>query len=369
MTVVNYNQSRIKMFRRCQKKYSFRYDYGEDHQEMVPKKRKLPLYRGSWMHALQEALHYQWAGFEQFSIEFGTETFDVSSWEELHEDLTEEYDQLFDEEKEELGDIDVECERLFKSYLRYWKEDEKRYQVAEIEGKPAVELIVSVNLPKLKGAAFKGKIDLVVEDLEYGGLWVWDAKWVKNIPAPDERMMSPQALLYVWALRLMGYDIRGFVFNYGRTKAPATPYVLKRSSSRGPAGSVTMRRRLDTDLRTYLQAIKEAHGKRWREWLPYYKPKLLELRGREGLWFRRERIPTEDERIERAVEEYYATVRDIRRRSEDTPRTYQYDCKFGCEYHDICTAEFTGLDITPLVKANFVFEGERYYGSEDLLAS
>jgi hypothetical protein len=180
-------------------------------------------------------------------------------------------------------------------------------------------------------------------------------------------MMSPQALLYVWALRKLGYDVRGFVFNYGRTKAPAIPYVLKRNSSRGPAGTVTMRQRLDTDLRTYVQAIKEAHGREWKDWVSYYKPKIDQLRGREALWFRRERIPVEDDRIKRGVLEYYSTVNDILRRDKkNPPRSYFYNCKFSCDYHDLCVAEFTGLDITPLVRTNYQFEGERY-GPEDLL--
>jgi hypothetical protein len=373
MATLNLNQSRVKMFRRCQKQYSFRYDYpelfgGTKRQEMVPKKKKLPLYRGTWMHALQEALHWQWAGYRAFSVQVGTNIYDVSSWQELHEDLCDEFDKLFDEEKEELGDIDLECERLFKSYLRFWKQDLEKYDVAIIEDKPAIELIVDVALPGFENVHFKGKIDLVVEDAEYGGLWVWDAKWVKNIPAPDERMMSPQALMYVWALRQMGYDIRGFVYNYGKTKAPAIPYVLKRSSKNGPAGSVTMRQKLDTDLATYVRAIKEAHGKDWKKWIPYYKPKLEQLRGRDALWFRRERIPTEDSRIEVALEEYKATARDILKRSQVAPRSYFFNCKFGCEYHDLCVSEFSGLDITPLIKHNFIFEGERY-GEEDLLAA
>jgi hypothetical protein len=91
------------------------------------------------------------------------------------------------------------------------------------------------------------------------------------------------------------------------------------------------------------------------------------LKGREGNWFRRERIPVEDERIARGLAEYEASVRDIQRREKEaSPRTYQYNCKFGCDYHDLCCAEFQGLDITPLVKANMMFTGERY-GEEDLL--
>ena len=64
------NQSRIKMFRRCQKQYSFRYDYAEDGLELVPKVPKVQLRRGSWLHALQEAHNREWARESGFKIKY-----------------------------------------------------------------------------------------------------------------------------------------------------------------------------------------------------------------------------------------------------------------------------------------------------------
>jgi len=380
VSLTNFNQSRIKQFRRCQKQYSFRYDYARYYPElagkgvkleMVPKQHKLPLYRGTWMHALQETLHHQWAGVTPFEITLGEGrqalTSTVSTWQDTQELLTEAFDQLFDEEKEDLGELPDECERLFKSYLRFWKDDRDKYSVAILpNGKPAIELIVEASLEKfgVKGN-FKGKIDLVVEDDEYDGYWVWDGKWVKNIPPPDESMMSPQALLYVWGLREQyGIDVRGFVYNRARTKPPTIPRVLKR-----PAGMLSLASKMDTDYFTYLSTIKETHGKNWRKYLPYYRPKLEELKGREGMWFARERIPVEDDRILRGVKEYLASVADIKRREtrrDYVPRTYLYSCKWWCEYHNLCTAEFQGHEIEPLIKSSMQFVGERYT-EEDLL--
>jgi hypothetical protein len=281
--MLNLNQSRVKHFRRCQKQYSFRYDYaglygGKKNQEMVPKSKKLPLYRGSWMHALQEALHHQWAGDESFKITFGEgkQAIEIEgvTWMHVQDALAERFNAMFEEERYELGELDVECEAMFKRYIRFWKEDMNTYSVATLpNGKPAIEFMVEAPLDKfgIKGAQFKGKIDVMIEDDEYGGLWLWDAKWVKTIPPPDERMMSPQALLYVWALReCYGLDVRGFVFNYGRTKPPAIPQVLKR-------GVLSTKKSMDTDQLTYLHAIKDLHGKDWRKSLPYYKQKLLDL--------------------------------------------------------------------------------------------
>ena len=357
------NQSRIKMFRRCQKQYSFRYDYGplffdaEDTDEMVPKRHKVQLKRGTWLHELQRAHNLEWAKDSGFKIK------KLVPWQEVHASFSAEYDQLFDEEKEEYGDLPFECERLFKGYLRFWKEEAEQYSVASLHNRsPAIEFLVEYPLPKVgKEFPFKGRLDLMVEDQEYGGLWIRDAKWVKTIPDDDERMMSPQNCMYVWATRKMEYDVRGFIYDYGRTKAPAIPRVLKN-------GSLSVAQRMDTDYYTYVRAIKELHGDMWKDYAKaYYLEKLRVLKDRDILWYRRERIPVEDHKVKQALIEFIVSVRDIQRRSKHAPRSYFYNCRWGCEYHSLCTAEFAGLDIEPIVVADFTTSEERYAEVEDLL--
>jgi PD-(D/E)XK nuclease superfamily len=357
------NQSRIKMFRRCQKQYSFRYDYGpkyfdcDESNEMVPKKKKVQLHRGTWLHALQQAHNLEWAKESGFKIK------NLVPWQEVHASFCAEYDQLFDEEKEEYGDLPFDCERLFKGYLRFWRKEADQYRVAALhDGSPAIEFIVEHRLPKIaREYPFKGRLDLMVEDVEYGGLWIRDAKWVKSIPDDDERMMSPQNCMYVWCTRKMDYDIRGFIYDYGRTKAPAIPRVLKN-------GTLSVAQRMDTDYYTYVRAIKELHGDMWKDYAKaYYIDKLRTLKDRDVLWYRRERIPVEDHKVKQALIEFVVSVRDIQRRSKHAPRSYFYNCRWGCEYHSLCTAEFAGLDIEPLVLADFTTDEERYGEVEDLL--
>jgi len=360
-----YNQSRIRLFRKCQKAYSFRYDYAPGNQELVPRVSKVGFYRGSWMHMLQQVHHRLWAGEKEVEIKIpkgrALASMNVSSWEEAQAALTYEYEQLFEEERAELDFSPDDCERLFKSYLKFWEADDERYTVAKLhDGTPAVEFVIEVPL-KQWGITipFKGQIDLLVEDNELGGLWIWDHKWVKNVPDDDERMMSPQALMYAWALRRLGYDIRGFLFNYGRTKAPTIPRMLKN-------GTLSLAKNIDTDHATYLESIKDLHQKRWKEYATtVYAEKLESLKDREVLWFRRERISLEKPRVKQALGEFIATIHDIedRRTGVFVPRTYQFSCgwrKGGCEYHGLCVSEFNGLDIQPLIKKNYIFEGERY---------
>lgn len=349
--MTNYNQSKVKMWRRCQKQFAFRYDYADEGMELVPKITKAPLSRGTWLHALIEAYFREEAGED-------------ADWREVHQQYVDKFNTYFDEEKEELGDLPTECLRIFKAYLRFYAKDAERYQTATLsDGSPAIELVLERTLPN--GENFKGRVDRVVEDLEYGGHWIWDHKWVRTIPDTDERMMSPQAPMYVWGLQPIFKDIRGFLYNYGRTKPPTVPQKLVR-------GGISQRKNMDTDLHTYVQALKEEYGDDWKKAAKLlYRDTLLRLKERDVLWFRRERVPVEADRIERCLDEFLLSTVQISSRvdGEDAPRSYFYNCKFGCEYHGLCVGEFTGLNIEPLIKAKFQQVGERYESTEaDLLS-
>jgi len=310
--------------------------------ELQPKRLSEGLKRGGWMHMLMEAHWKSLAGI-------------TSGWEERHEELTEEFNGLFDEEKEYYGDLPQQCGSLMTRYLKYYHDDDEKFSIVRLpKGAPAVEFTITVPLKQfgLKGV-FKGQVDILVRDHEYGGIWIRDAKWMKSIPGSDERMMSPQNIMYAWALRNLGHDIRGFIYDYGRTKPPAVPYILKN-------GSVTMRKNIDTDYLTYMRAIRKAHGKKWKQFArTVYKPKLKELKAREVLWFDRQRIPLDGPRMDNGLREYLTAVERIQRRGEPT-RNYIYNCKFSCGFHDACVASFQGLDITDLMKKNFIVEPERY---------
>jgi len=337
------------MWRRCQKQFAYRYDYSSEGKELVPKVSKVQLERGTWLHALVQAHFEEEAGYE-------------SDWREVHADLEGKFNSLFDEEKEDLGDLPAECERIFKNYLKFYAtEDEGRYVTATLpDGEPAIEFIVEAALPD--GSEFKGRVDRVVEDTEYGGLWIWDHKWVKSIPDPDERIMSPQAPMYVWACQENGLDLRGFLYNYGRTKAPTIPKVLKR-----PEGAVSQKSNMDTDLATYVKVLKQQYGKDWQIMAKtVYREFLLRLKGREKLWFRRERIPVEDHQLAQTLEEFMASIRQINQRQgkEGAPRSYFYNCKFNCEYHMLCVAEYSLQNIAPLIKAKYKEVDERYADEE-----
>jgi len=345
---IAFNQSRVRTFIRCSKAYDFKYDYPVREMgkqgELHPRKLSEGLRKGGWMHKLMQAYWLETAGIGD-------------GWAVLHEELSEKWEKsMFDEERELYADLPTECSRLMRAYLRYYKSDDEFFKIVRLpKGQPAVEFIIEVPLREygLGPHVFKGQIDLMVRDLEIGGLWVRDAKWVKTIPGPDERMMSPQNIMYVWALRKLGHDVRGFIYDYGRTKSPSEPYILQN-------GSVTLRKNIDTDVYSYLKAIRKAHGKKWKSFAKtVYKEKLLDLKARETLWFRRERIPVDGPRLEIGFQEYIQACKNIVNRG-GALRNYLYNCKWNCDFHEPCVAEFQGLDISRLMKTNYRVEKERY---------
>lgn len=357
-----YNNSRVKLYLRCRKAYWFRYDsHGKPGAELVPKHEALPLKKGSWMHDLLQAHWLEQAG-------------EGHGWMHRNTEMATIFYNRFDEEIERYGDLPKECARLMEGYVRRWRNEDSAFRVATLpSGEPAIEFVVEVPLDKWGiESPFKGRIDLLVEDLEYGGLWIRDAKWVRSVPGPDERMMSPQNLLYVWACRRAGLDVRGFIYDYGRTAEPTVPRILKRGNRKtGSLAGHVSTAKCDTTVPVYLQQIVAAHGKKQARELihTYYGDMLKTLRQREVLWYRRERIPVEPERIKRGLAEFIQAVREIERRKKKgaIPRTYLYNCKWNCSYHEPCVAQFQGLDIAPLLKRRYQLEQESYAVEENEL--
>lgn len=304
------------------------------------------------MHALQEEYHREWAGIKG------------ANWHTIYELYTTQFNMLFDEERAELGDLPGECLRLFTTYLRrYGKDDQEKYKVLKIDGKPAIELMIEASMKRWGVTVpFKGKLDLVVQDQEYGGIWIWDAKWVKRVPPQDERRMSPQAPLYVWGLRkTYGVEALGFLYNYGCTKPPTPPAILK-------TGGISVAKKCAADYETWIRTIKEVHGDDWRHYAKTrYRDRLLEAKARSVEYFDRVRIPVEPVVVRGALSEALATIRDIERRElTSPPRSYFYNCRWSCDYHDLCATQFLGMDISGLLAAKYTTDEERY-GTEDLL--
>jgi hypothetical protein len=96
------SHSRVKTWRRCPNQYRYKYVMG-----LKPRERKTQLERGSWLHELL-MVHY-----------------DGEDWRLRHRALKKQFMNLFEEEREQLGDLPTECFRIMKSYERTYKFDDE----------------------------------------------------------------------------------------------------------------------------------------------------------------------------------------------------------------------------------------------------
>jgi hypothetical protein len=300
--------SMIKTFRRCPKQTQYKYV-----DRLKTKIGSLPLERGNWIHALLECYYLD------------------NSWEDKHAALTQKFNDLFDEEKEALGDLPRECDRIMKAYLWHYKQHD--WKVHE------VEFILEAEFPD--GSVYRGKIDLLVED-QYG-LWIVDHKSHKILPNIGFRLLDSQSALYIWAAWKNKIPVQGHIWNYIRTKAPTVPYLLK-------SGQRLSKKGVDTDFLTYVTALKK-----YKLNLNTYKHEILRLKNQQyrhgelqtSPFFRRDILEKDSRMIKQVVQEAYTTHKRMHSYPWDDVRQIERipdrSCTYQCPYSDLCQVElFTG---------------------------
>lgn len=318
--------SMLKQYLRCPK--AAQYKYAERLKKKALTLRDKPLRRGTWMHELLE-VHYQ-----------------GGDWKERHALLTKKFNKLFDEEKEALGDLPTECAQLMRSYLWHYGADKTDpFHGWKILG---TEVTLECPWPDSEDGLdiYRCRVDVLVED-EFG-LLIVDHKTHKSLPDHTTRMLDVASPLYLWAARQNGYDVRGFMWNYLRTKAPTAPkmvYVGKKNERLSTAA-------IDTDYPTYYRAIKSL-GLNPRD-EPYYSMLMSLKRDRyahgqtqTSTFFRWDTLEKDVEMTARVV----ATAMKTRDRLHSdffdydmVERVSDRSCTYMCEYgtSGLCQTELFG---------------------------
>jgi hypothetical protein len=318
--LIRVSNSKLKTYRRCPKKFKFKYV-----DKLEPRLKGVALERGSWIHELLEA-HY-----------------DGEDWRELHKKRTKDFYNLFEEQREALGEeLPSECLRIMLGYLRHWKEVDKRYRVIDSE------LNEFVTIGKIK---LQVVVDLVVEDKTTGLLWLWDHKSRAKFETNEGMMLDPQLTLYFRALELLGYKpLGGITYNEIRTKPPTVPRLLKNDTLSKAAN-------IDTDVRTYMRAIRK-NGLDPNDYSDILRS--IARRGDDN-FYRRVNMPKDPPVVKTMMREMRETAQDIltAERRGAYPRTFiPHQCKWDCEYKNLCIAELYGADTSSLIKLNYRKRGE-----------
>lgn len=308
--------SMIKTFRRCPQQARYKYV-----ERLKPRVQGRPLRMGTWMHALEEA-HAK-----------------GEDWKAQHEYMIKEkWNPLFDEEKSEIGNLPQEAETMFRSYLWHYKNDDWKYL--------ETEFTLECTFPD--GTIYRAKIDNLIEN-EFG-LWIVDHKWHKRLPNHTYRILDSQSGLYIWAALQNGLNIQGHIWNYGLSRPPTYPDVLK--SNGGPARWNACL----TDYPTMVRWFKENMDGR----LPaQYKPKMQYLKkmqyqfgvANQSPFFQRVILEKSPAMIEQVAREGYHTSKRMHsypfHREGFTERVPDRSCTYMCSYTDLCSNElFLGREDT-----------------------
>lgn len=315
------SHSMIKTFRRCPQQFKYK-----NVDRLKPRVGAQPLERGKWVHSLFEA-HYR-----------------GDDWTTVHKQLTARYAELFDEEKEALGDLPTECARIMRSYLWHYAADPAHgWKVHE------VEFVVECELPD--GSLYRGKVDLLAED-EFG-LWIVDHKTHKSLPNGGFRARDPQSALYIKAAHAMGIPVAGFVWNYVRTTPPSEPKL---------AYAGTKRERLskqlgETDYPTLYRGIK-ALGLDVND----YRPQLLTVqrdrwapgKTQTSPFFRRDVLEKDSPVLERMWREAYHTHRRMLTYNFDVAeRVTDRSCDYMCSFDKLCASDLYGHNSDNIIRQQF----------------
>lgn len=314
------SNSKLNTYRRCPRKYRFKYVEG-----LEAKAKVVQLERGTWLHALLQAYY------------------NGEDWKEKHKELTKVFYNLFEEERVDLGDMPKDCLRIMRAYLRYYRDDFDRYVVVD------TELDETVTLPS--GLKMRIIVDLVLEDKRSGLLFAWDHKSRENLESVDNMLIDPQLTRYYYGLERLGYTPLGGVgYNELRTKPPTVPAVLKR-------GGLSKAKNIDTDVYTYMKAIRD-HDLNPAD---YSETLQLIATRQKDKFFKRTILPKDPPILKMMMKETRQTAAEIvsAERQDRFPRTHDKSCKWMCQFKNICLAELHGADYSPIVKMDFTTREQR----------
>ncbi len=218
------------------------------------------------------------------------------------------------------------------------------------------EVNFEVDIPGMEGVTYipfgskvmyRGQIDVLVRDF-HGDYWIIDHKTTARFDDIfDYLQMDEQCGSYIWALRQLGIQVKGIIYNQLYKGVPAPPARLK-TQRKGLIFSVSKSQ--DTTYGLYVRALEEANEdpskyKEFLDWLSDNPPQ----------YFRRLDIPrskTQVDNIERNIVAQAKEMLNPETTIYPHPTLSIYGCK-GCPYKTPCRMLSDGSDVEWILKENY----------------
>jgi hypothetical protein len=171
---------------------------------------------------------------------------------------------------------------------------------------------------------YAGRLDMMAED-DKGDLWIFDWKTARSIAKDDEFLyLDDQVGSYPWALRKLGFNVRGFVYHEQRKGFPQAP---QKNKVRRLGCLFSVSKSQTTDYDTYLATIEAEDGEAYAagyydDFLQYLKNEGIEYYARHVIY------KSEDELREIEKNIGYEVLDMI----DPNLRIYPSPGRFGCTF-------------------------------------
>lgn len=321
MTQFKVSQSKVKTWRRCHRAYHYKY------VEKLRKKRKSrPLQFGSMIH---EALEMHFNGDDAMDY-----------FDRLRSDVAAM--RLFAQEREEYGDILVDCEDIIAEYLEYW--DDRDLRPVRI-AKRGAEHTFEIEL--FPDVIWNGKMDMIGKTPNKLR-WLVEHKTYTRRPNDDDRWRNLQSCTYFRANDILGWpQLDGCLWDYVKSKPPAVPGTLKDgtlSAKNIDTLPSTVQRAIDaqpkSDPKAYTDLISKAEKNR-------------------AQYFHRVHTPVNSEVADVVFRDFETSVREmVEGHGKCSDMNIDKHCSW-CDYEPLCRARLQGLDV------DYVKEREYSDGTKD----
>jgi len=247
--------------------------------------------------------------------------------------------KMFRAEREMYGDILEDIRVIMDEYFKHWGDE----LVYSRKLKRWAEFPFEIEIAD--GLVFKGKIDGVGRSRKMR--WLVEHKTFTRQPNEDDQWRSVQSAVYIRAVQINGWwsDIEGTLWDYIRSKPPATPGLLKN-------GEIS-RARLDS-LPNRVKAFIVASGKDPKK----YKELIKTAEDNRSSYFIRAYSPIKPAVIDDTWSDFLETALEIRdNHGKSKTRTISKNCSW-CDFEPLCRAEMQGLDTDYIIKREYTTDPE-----------
>ena len=206
---------------------------------------------------------------------------------------------------------------------------------------------------------YAGRVDMLVEDIRYGGYFIWDHKTAAQLASDDGFLqLDDQVGSYCWALSLqLGLNIKGFIYAETRKDFPRPPAQLKRAYK---GCNFSTSKTQATNLAIFEPFVKQFDTLAYQA--GNYNEYLKFLASPEATKFHQRFVITKSSR------ELWEIGKNISLEASDMvssnlriyPAVGRYTCS-SCAFREPCINTNLGEDAQYVLENNYVQSTHRYY--------